>query len=44
MEIIVFEKDTYWKMQEELMKMFTQALGQAQKPDEDWISPSDAKK
>lgn len=43
MEIIVFEKDTYWKMQEQLMKMFHDSLKAANKPQEDWISTEEAK-
>ncbi|MFY9308202.1 MAG: hypothetical protein WAQ28_04040 [Bacteroidia bacterium] len=43
MEIIVFEKETYWKMQSELIKMFQEALKEAKKPDEDWISTEEAK-
>lgn len=43
MEIIVFEKDTYWKMQSDLMRMFREALHEAQKPEDDWISTDDAK-
>jgi hypothetical protein len=43
MEIIVFEKETYWKMQSELIKMFQEALKEAKKPDGDWISTEEAK-
>ncbi len=43
MEIIVFEKETYWKMQSELIKMFHEALKDAKKPDGDWISTEQAK-
>ncbi len=43
MEIIVFEKETYWKMQTELMKMFRDSLKEANKPAEDWISTEEAK-
>ena len=43
MEIIVFEKETYWKMQTELIKMFQEALKDAKKPDGDWISTEEAK-
>jgi hypothetical protein len=43
MEIIIFEKETYWKMQAELMKMFQETLKAAQKPAEDWISKEEAK-
>lgn len=43
MEIIVFEKDTYWKMQTELMKMFRESLKEASKPPSDWISTEEAK-
>lgn len=43
MEIIVFEKDSYWKMQTELMKMFRDSLKEANKPADDWISTEEAK-
>lgn len=43
MEIIVFEKDTYWKMQEQLMKMFQSAMKEATKEGDDWISTEEAK-
>lgn len=43
MEIIIFEKDTYWKMQAELMKMFSDSLKEAKKPQDDWISTEEAK-
>lgn len=43
MEIIVFEKETYWKMQTELMKMFQDSLKAATKQPEDWISKEEAK-
>jgi hypothetical protein len=44
MEIIVFEKETYWRMQQELMSMFQKALRDAsRKPEEDWISTEEAK-
>ena len=43
MEIIVFEKETYWKMQAELMKMFQESLKAATKQPEDWISTDEAK-
>ena len=43
MEIIVFEKEAYYKLQAKLMAMFGQALNQAQKKDDDWISTEEAK-
>lgn len=43
MEIIVFEKETYWKMQTELMKMFRESLKEANKPPDDWVSTEEAK-
>lgn len=43
MEIIVFEKEAYWKMQSELFKMFQNALQEAKKPEGDWISTEQAK-
>jgi hypothetical protein len=43
MEVIVFETETYWKMQEQLMKMFQDALRDAQIAPDDWISPEASK-
>ena len=43
MEIIVFETETYWKMQADLMKMFHDSLKAANKPADDWISTEEAK-
>ncbi|MBS1635412.1 MAG: helix-turn-helix domain-containing protein [Bacteroidetes bacterium] len=43
MEIIVFEKETYWKMQTELMQMFQKALKEANKEEDDWIPTEKAK-
>jgi hypothetical protein len=43
MEVIVFEKEAYWKMQAELMKMFQETLKAATKQPEDWISTEEAK-
>jgi hypothetical protein len=44
MEIIVFEKETYWRMQQELMGMFQRALKEAtKKSEDDWISTEEAK-
>jgi len=43
MEVIVFEKEAYWKMQTELMNMFHNALKEATKPADDWISTEEAK-
>ena len=44
MEIIMFEKEAYWKMQSDLMKMFQETLKAANKPADDWISTDEAKK
>jgi hypothetical protein len=44
MEIIIFEKSSYWRMQRELMSMFQDALKDANKKSEDdWISTEEAK-
>jgi hypothetical protein len=43
MEIIVFEKDAYWRMQRELMQMFQHAMKEATKQPDDWISTEEAK-
>lgn len=43
MEIIVFEKETYWKMQGELIQMFQNALKEATKQPDDWITTEQAK-
>jgi hypothetical protein len=43
MEIIIFEKETYWKMQAELMRMFQEVIKTSQKQPEDWISTEEAK-
>lgn len=42
MEVIVFEKAAYWKMQEKLISMFEVALKNAQPHDEEWISTQEA--
>ena len=42
MEVIIFEKETYWKMQAELMKMFQESLKAASRQPEDWISMAEA--
>jgi len=43
MEIIVFEKDTYWKMQAQLMQMFQKTIQEATAPADDWITTEQAK-
>lgn len=42
MELIVFEKESYWKMQKQLMSMFEEALKSGQQSPEDWISLEEA--
>ena len=43
MEVIIFEKEAYWKMQEQLIKMFKAALKEATaKSEEEWISLAEA--
>lgn len=44
MEIIVFEKDTYWKLQAELFRLFREQMKDLQKPQDDWINTAEAKK
>lgn len=44
MEIIVFEKETYWKMQAELIAMIAKSLDEMRAPEEDWIGTEAAKK
>lgn len=44
MEIIVFEKEAYWKIQAELLERFRQVIQSVTKTDEDWISTEEAKK
>ena len=48
MDVIVFEEETYWKMQRELFRMFREELARVKKDvqdkDNDWISWEDAKK
>lgn len=43
MDVIVFEKEAYWKLQSELMKMFQTTLKEANKQPDDWISTEQAK-
>jgi hypothetical protein len=46
MDIIVFEEATYWKMQRELMSLFTEALKQAKveaAKDDEWLTFDQAK-
>ena len=42
MEIIVFEKAAYWRMQRELMQMFQNAIKEATKQPDDWIGLDEA--
>lgn len=43
MDVIVFEKETYWKMQSQLMQMFRNALTEATRQPDDWIPTEQAK-
>ena len=43
MDVIVFEKEAYWQMQNQLMQMFQKALKEANKQPDDWISTDQAK-
>ncbi|MCX6200175.1 MAG: helix-turn-helix domain-containing protein [Bacteroidetes bacterium] len=47
MNIIVFEEESYWKMQRELMNMFAETLKKFQLESasrEQWVTPDEAKK
>ncbi|MCC6370632.1 MAG: helix-turn-helix domain-containing protein [Bacteroidia bacterium] len=42
MEIIVFEKETYWQMQEQLMRLFRDTLKNSKMDSDEWLSPNEA--
>lgn len=44
MEVIVFESEAYWKIQEVLLKKFQETLKAAQKPADEWVSKEEAHK
>ena len=47
MDIIVFEEESYWKMQRELMDMFAETLKRAKMEaarDDEWVTWEEAKK